>query len=967
MFYESRRTSPVLGRIHVPLLVCLSLAVPWLVTCGRDNPTQSRSQVPTRVVVTPETADLSSAGQSVRLNAHVIDDAGQQVADASVTWRSSDSSIATVSDDGVVTAVRNGSVVITAMNGQKTGSAQVAVSDPVRRALVALYRATGGENWKNSANWLSDEPVESWHGVTAVAAGGATGTASDGATGTSARANAAGSALNLPDNGLSGTIPPELGDLVHLRELDLSNNGLTGSIPPELGKLFRLELLNLSGNRLSGPLPAELGNLVVLKSLQLQDNAELSGPLPLSFSGLTLLETLDLSGTGICAPANAGLQQWLGGVATRRGVANCGAVSEQDRKALIALYEATNGPNWTNRTNWLSTASLDRWHGVSTNTQGRVIGLRLSGNRLSGSIPAALGNLSALAILDLGGNELSGTIPVALGNLSALVLLDLSDNRLSGPVPTALFTLHNLQTLDLSGNLFELDASTDRDVLIALYNATDGPNWTNSTNWLSDRPIGEWYGVTTNAEGRVDSLKLGGNQLMGSIPPELGNLSSLRVLDLQRNTNLSGRIPSELGNLGSLEVLEFDRVPVSGSIPPELGNLSNLRILGLSRNQLSGPVPMELGSLANLEVLWLHENAGLSGPLPGTLTSLDKVQTINLRGTGLCAPADAAFQAWLQGIRSKTGVVNCTPADDRTALIALYNATDGPNWTNSTNWLSDRPLGEWFGVTANAAERVTRLNIFRNNLSGSIPPELGNLTMVERLGFYDNELTGTVPPELGRLTNLEILDLGLNQISGRIPTFLGSMTNLEALSLGTQLSGPIPSELGNLSKLEHLALQGRLSGSIPSFVSNLSNLRILQLGGSGGQLSGPIPPELGRLTNLSLLDLSSNRLTGSVPSQLSNLSELQHLWLSNNPGLSGSLPGSFTDLDELESLYLVGTGICTPVDAAFQAWLRGIQSTSGVVSCTDTPDESDVDRDALIALYERHERTELDEQHELAE
>ena len=344
MFCEFRRTPPVFGRIHVLLIVCLSLALPLLVTCGRDNPTQSRSQTPTRVVVTPDTADLSSAGQSVRLSAQVIDNTGEQVADAPVTWRSSDSSVATVSVDGVVTAVGDGSVVITAMAGQKTGSAQVAVSDPVRRALVALYRATGGENWKNSANWLSDEPVENWHGVTAAAAGSMTSGTAGGAAGISTRASAAGSALNLPDNGLSGTIPPEVGDLVHLRELDLSNNGLTGSIPPELGKLFRLELLDLSGNRLSGPLPAELGNLVVLKSLQLQDNAELSGPLPLSFSGLSTLETLDLSGTGICAPANAGLQQWLRGVSTRRGVANCGAVADHDRKVLIALYEATERP-----------------------------------------------------------------------------------------------------------------------------------------------------------------------------------------------------------------------------------------------------------------------------------------------------------------------------------------------------------------------------------------------------------------------------------------------------------------------------------------------------------------------------------------------------------------------------------------------------------------------------------------------
>ena len=97
-------------------------------------------------------------------------------------------------------------------------------------------------------------------------------------------------------------------------------------------------------------------------------------------------------------------------------------------------------------------------------------------------------------------------------------------------------------------------ANTDREVLVALYNATDGANWTNSTNWLSDKPLGEWHGVTTNSNGRVTELDLYGNQLSGTIPSELGNLANLRWLYLPSN-QLSGTIPSELGNLANLTLL----------------------------------------------------------------------------------------------------------------------------------------------------------------------------------------------------------------------------------------------------------------------------------------------------------------------------------------------------------------------------------------------------------------------------
>ena len=136
-------------------------------------------------------------------------------------------------------------------------------------------------------------------------------------------------------------------------------------------------------------------------------------------------------------------------------------------------------------------------------------------------------------------------------------------------------------------------ASSDRDVLVALYNATDGPNWTNSTNWLSDEPLGDWHGVTVS-NGRVTRLELQENQLSGPIPAELANLTNLTHLGFGWN-QLSGSIPTELGNLANLTHLGLAGNQLSGSIPPELGNLANLRDLILWGNRLTGPIPRELG------------------------------------------------------------------------------------------------------------------------------------------------------------------------------------------------------------------------------------------------------------------------------------------------------------------------------------------------------------------------------------
>ena len=143
------------------------------------------------------------------------------------------------------------------------------------------------------------------------------------------------------------------------------------------------------------------------------------------------------------------------------------------------------------------------------------------------------------------------------------------------------------------------DVNTDRAALAALYNATNGSSWRDDTNWVSSRPLGEWHGVSTDADGRVTELDLHDNQLSGPIPLELGNLANLERLGLHDN-QLSGPIPSQLGNLANLEVLYLHRNQLSGSIPSELGNLADLKALSLQSNQLSGPIPSELGNFDNL-------------------------------------------------------------------------------------------------------------------------------------------------------------------------------------------------------------------------------------------------------------------------------------------------------------------------------------------------------------------------------
>ena len=244
-------------------------------------------------------------------------------------------------------------------------------------------------------------------------------------------------------------------------------------------------------------------------------------------------------------------------------------------------------------------------------------------------------------------------------------------------------------------------------------------------------------------------------------------------------------------------------------------------------------------------------------------------EALTITGGDASGPARRVVQGWnLVGFTATTAG---DAATDRAALAALYNATDGANWLNNGNWLSNAPMGEWHGVTTDSDGRVTQLILATNQLTGEIPAELGNLSNLTWLDLDTNQLTGEIPAELGNLTNLEWLDLDTNQLTGEIPAELGNLSNLERLLLGdNQLTGGIPAELGSLTNLTELWLGGnQLTGEIPAELGSLPNLEYLDL--SYNQLTGGIPAELGDLANLRVLYLSSNQLIGCIPARLRNM------------------------------------------------------------------------------------------------
>ena len=355
-----------------------------------------------------------------------------------------------------------------------------------------------------------NEDIDRWYGVTANSAGRVTELNLGGNELSAEMAIVADeltsltalTTLDLSDNQLTGEVPAVFDILAFLTSLDLSDNELTGPIPQGLGTLTGLTTLDLSGNALDGEIPHDLGFLSNLTKLRLGGGNNLEGCIP---DGLRSVADNDLAGLNL---------------------GYCG-----DRHALEALYNATGGPSWTYSTNWLSaTEEITNWHGITVGEDGRV------------------------TTLDLKKNNLSGELPDELANLIGLTELKLADNSITGCIPDGLRSIADHDLADLGRPYCR-----DQKALVDVYLSTDGPNWTNNTNWRSgSTDISNWHGVTVGDDGRVTGLDLRNNNLLGSLQRSTARLGSLSSLNLRDNA-IMGCLPAGLNAVPDHDLDELNR------------------------------------------------------------------------------------------------------------------------------------------------------------------------------------------------------------------------------------------------------------------------------------------------------------------------------------------------------------------------------------------------------------------------
>ena len=398
---------------------CALLAI---AACEEEAPTEPEPPpfvpVPTTIAVTPSSALLALPGGTVQLTAVVRDQNGDEMEDVVVQWSSADTTVATVDTTGLVAAQGAGRAQVLAQTDTLEAWATIFAGDDVEQlVLTDFYHATGGPNWKENANWLSAESISDWHGV---------GVDLDGRV----------EVLRLGDNGLAGEIPPGIGELSALRWFIVRDNALTGPIPTTLARIKTLELLSVKGNQLTGPLPSDIGDATALLHVEFQDNS-LQGLLPASMTNLAP-RVFRYGGTELCAPRAAAFSRWLETVG-RVQAQDC-PPSRHDRLVLTQLYEAMGGSGWTRKDGWLSDASVSQWAGVTTDTNGRVTGLNLRNNGVTGSVPYELGYLRELVDLDISGNAgLEGMLQEWMTDL-ALKTLQFGDTGVCAPATERIAT-----------------------------------------------------------------------------------------------------------------------------------------------------------------------------------------------------------------------------------------------------------------------------------------------------------------------------------------------------------------------------------------------------------------------------------------------------------------------------------------------------------------------------------------------
>jgi Leucine-rich repeat (LRR) protein len=395
---------------------------------------------------------------------------------------------------------------------------------------------------------------------------------------------------------------------------------------------------------------------------------------------------------------------------------------QQDSSILVRLYATMTGQQWLRQRAWLSDMPISSWAGVSVEHD-RVVGLLLPSNNLRGNLPAFLGQLTDIEILDMSFNELSGEIPAAITSLPKLRILELNNNQLSGVYPSNFGTTATLQILHLQHNV--LTGSLNNVSAVAVYDPV--------TNTIISSTTAN--AATTCGLRNLRELNVSANHLTGIIPPCIGNLTALTMLNLSGNA-LEDTIPASLSACVNLREIYLSSNMLRGSIAPLFQGASELRVIDVSDNLLTGlpvglPTGVPTGRVApvQLETLLLQKNQ-FSGVVPQFLTNLTTLRVLNM--------SDNSFSSAL-------------PSE----LNSLKHLQTFSVANNRLQGVIPSALGEM--------DSLRVLNLSNNAFADSVPASIGTLRQLERLVLAHNRLTWL--PNLRALRLLKELNVAENRLT----------------------------------------------------------------------------------------------------------------------------------------------------------------------------------------------------------